>query len=97
MGFGIVLLQGLGLFFALILGCLIGLGMGELVLAGERPLPRPEHRLDRGRRLRLGLRCSPTCSSTASTSATSRDSVARAPFVVLGAGIAGYVAYQRTQ
>src|SRR5918992_1221979 len=32
MAFGIVLLQGLGLFFALILGWLIGIGMGELVL-----------------------------------------------------------------
>jgi hypothetical protein len=32
MGFGIVLLQGVGLFFALILGWLIGIGMGELVL-----------------------------------------------------------------
>jgi predicted RNA-binding Zn-ribbon protein involved in translation (DUF1610 family) len=32
MGFGIVVLQGVGLFFALILGWLIGIGMGELVL-----------------------------------------------------------------
>ena len=32
MGFGIVLLQGVGLFFALILGWLIGIAMGELVL-----------------------------------------------------------------
>ena len=32
MGAGIVVLQGVGLFFALILGWLIGIGMGELVL-----------------------------------------------------------------
>jgi hypothetical protein len=32
MGFGIVVLQGIGLFFALILGWLIGIAMGELVL-----------------------------------------------------------------
>jgi hypothetical protein len=32
MGIGIVLLQGIGLFFALILGWLIGIAMGELVL-----------------------------------------------------------------
>ena len=35
MGFGILLLQGVGLFFALILGYLIGIGMGELVLAAS--------------------------------------------------------------
>jgi hypothetical protein len=32
MGLGILILQGFGLFFALILGWLIGIGMGELVL-----------------------------------------------------------------
>src|SRR5918992_990193 len=32
MGFGILVLQGVGLFFALIIGYLVGLGMGELVL-----------------------------------------------------------------
>jgi hypothetical protein len=32
MGVGIVVLQGIGLFFALILGWLIGIAMGELVL-----------------------------------------------------------------
>ena len=35
MGIGIVLLQGVGLFFALILGWLIGIGMGEAVLAAS--------------------------------------------------------------
>ena len=50
--------------------------MGELVLCGQRPLPRPDDRLDRGRRLHLGLRRSRTCSSTGSTSATWRDSLA---------------------
>ena len=70
MGFGIVLLQGFGLFFALILGWLIGIGDGRAGAVGERPLPRPDDRLDRDRRLRLGLPRSPTRSSTARTSAT---------------------------
>jgi hypothetical protein len=35
MGLGIVVLQGVGLFFALILGWLIGIGMGEAVLAAS--------------------------------------------------------------
>ena len=35
MGLGILILQGFGLFFALILGWLIGIGMGELVLAAS--------------------------------------------------------------
>jgi hypothetical protein len=50
-----VVLQGIGLFFALILGWLIGIAMGELVLwasgryRGRRPV-------DRGRRMHVDLR-----------------------------------------
>ena len=42
MGFGIVVLQGIGLFFALILGWLIGIAMGELVLWASGRYRGPE-------------------------------------------------------
>ena len=56
MGFGIVLLQGVGLFFALILGWLIGIGMGELVLWASGRYRGRETGIDRPRRVHLDLR-----------------------------------------
>ena len=56
MGFGILVLQDLGLFFALILGWLIGIAMGELVLWASGRWRGPETALDRARRVRVDLR-----------------------------------------
>jgi hypothetical protein len=95
-GFGILILQGIGLFFALLLGYLIGIGMGELVLAASGRF--------RGRE--TGWIAAAGCVWTylfpyllalgVNVGAVA-DTLARAPFVVLGAGIAAYVAYQRAQ
>ena len=95
-GFGILALQGIGLFFALILGWLLGIGMGELVLAvsGRFRSPMTGWIAAGGciwaylvpYLLILGVDVGEVA-----------DSLSRAPFVVLGAGIAAYVAYQRTQ
>jgi hypothetical protein len=96
MGFGVLLLQGIGLFFALILGWLIGIGMGELVLAASGRF--------RGRE--TGLIASagalwaylfPYILALGIDAGAVANTLARAPFVVLGAGIAVYFAYQRTQ
>jgi hypothetical protein len=96
MGFGIVILQGIGLFFALILGYLIGIGMGELVLAAS----------GRFRGAQTGWIAVAGCIWAyvfpyllvlGVDIGEVADSLSRAPFVVLGAGIAAYVAYQRTQ
>ena len=95
MAFGIVLLQGIGLFFALILGYLIGIGMGELVLAASGRYRAPAT----GWIAVGGCIWAYTVPYLLFYGADLGD-VARsgsAPFVVLGAGIAGYVAYQRTQ
>jgi hypothetical protein len=96
MGFGIVILQGFGLFFALILGYLIGLAMGELVLSASGRFRSPTTGWIAVTGciwaylfpyvLYLGIDIGDVA-----------DSLARAPFVILGAGIAAYVAYQRTQ
>jgi hypothetical protein len=96
MGFGILLLQGIGLFFALILGYLIGLGMGELVLWAS----------GRFRGHQTGWIAVSGCIWTylfpyllalGVDAGAVANSLSRAPFVVLGAGIAAYIAYQRTQ
>jgi hypothetical protein len=95
MAFGIVLLQGVGLFFALILGYLIGLAMGELVLWASGRFRGPV----------TGWVAVGGCVWTYSAPyllfyGADVGDVARsgnAAFVVLGAAIAGYVAYQRTQ
>ena len=96
MGFGILVLQGAGLFFALILGWLIGIAMGELVLRASGRFRAPVTGwIAAGGAiwsylvpylLVLGLDVGEVA-----------NSLTRAPFVVLGAGIAAYVAYQRTQ
>jgi hypothetical protein len=95
MAFGIVLLQGVGLFFALIMGYLIGIGMGELVLWAS----------GRFRGSATGWIAIGGCIWAYAAPyllfyGADLGDVARsgsAAFVVLGAAIAGYVAYQRTQ
>jgi hypothetical protein len=96
MGFGILLLQGIGLFFALILGWLIGIGMGELVLwASGRFRGRETGWIALGGALWAYL--FPYLLGLGLDVGAVADSLARAPFVVLGAGIAAYFAFQRTQ
>jgi hypothetical protein len=95
-GFGILLLQGAGLFFALILGWLIGIGMGELVLTASGRFRSPTT----GWIAAAGSIWSylvPYLIVLGIDVGEVADTLARAPFVILGAGIAAYVAYQRTQ
>jgi hypothetical protein len=95
MAFGIVFLQSVGLFFALILGYLIGLAMGELVLAASGRYRAPVT----GWIAVAGCIWAYAAPYLLFYGADLGD-VARsgsAAFVVLGAGIAAYVAYQRTQ
>jgi hypothetical protein len=95
MGLGIVLLQGVGLFFALIVGWLIGVGMGELVLWAS----------GRYRGRETGWIAIAGCVWTYVVPyglfyGVDLGDVARngsLVFVFLGAVIACYVAYQRTQ
>jgi hypothetical protein len=95
MGFGIVVLQGVGLFFALILGWLIGVAMGELVLWAS----------GRYRGRETGWIAIAGCVWTYVVPyvlfyGVDLGDVARngsLAFVFLGAVIACYVAYQRTQ
>jgi hypothetical protein len=95
-GFGILILQGLGLFFALILGYLVGIGMGELVLsASGRWRGRETGWIAIGGALWAYL--FPYLLALGVNVGEVADTLARAPFVVLGAGIAAYVAYNRTQ
>jgi hypothetical protein len=96
MGFGILLLQGWGLFFALILGWLVGIGMGELVLAASGRW--------RGRETgviavagALWAYLFPYLLALVVDAGETANRVGVAPFVVLGAAIAAYVAYNRTQ
>jgi hypothetical protein len=94
-GFGIVLLQGVGLFFALILGYLIGIGMAELVLWASGRFRGPVTGwIAVGGCLwayvvPYGLFYGADLGNVARSGA--------AAFVVLGAAIACYIAYQRTQ
>jgi hypothetical protein len=95
MGFGIVVLQDVGLFFALILGWLIGVGMGELVLWASGRYRGPVT----GRIAVLGCIWAYAAPYLLFYAGDIGD-VARsgsAAFVVLGAAIAGYIAYQRVQ
>jgi hypothetical protein len=96
MGFGILLLQGWGLFFALILGYLVGLGMGELVLAASGRWRGPETAwIAVGGA--LGAYVFPYVLALGIDVGEVANSLGRAPFVLLGAGIAAYVAYNRVQ
>jgi hypothetical protein len=96
MGFGVVLLQSaLGLFFALLMGYLIGLGMGEIVLWASGRYRAPV----------TGWIAVGGCVWTYAATyllfyGVDLGDVARsgnAAFVAMGVAIAGYVAYQRTQ
>jgi hypothetical protein len=95
-GFAILTLQGIGLFFALILGWLLGIGMGELVLAASGRFRGPTTGW-----IAVGgciwAYLVPYLLILGVDFGEVADSLARAPFVVLGAGIAAYIAYQRTQ
>jgi hypothetical protein len=96
MGVGIVFLQAVGLFFALILGWLIGIGMGEAVLTASGRFRSPTTGL-----IAVGgcvwAYAFPYVLFYGANVGEVADSLARAPFVVLGAAVAGYVAYNRTQ
>jgi hypothetical protein len=95
MGFGIVLLQGIGLFFALILGYLIGIGMGELVLRASGRFRAPATGW-----IAVGGCIWAYLVPYLIFYGADLGDVARsgsAAFVVLGAAIASYVAYNRTQ
>jgi hypothetical protein len=95
MALGIVLLQDVGLFFALLLGYLIGIAMGELVLWASGRYRAPA----------TGWIAIGGCIWTYSAPyllfyGADVGDVARsgnAIFVVLGAALASYIAYQRTQ
>jgi hypothetical protein len=96
MGFGIVVLQGVGLFFALILGYLIGIAMGELVLAASGRFRAPVTGWIAAAGC-IWAYAFPYLLYYGINLGSVANSLARAPFVVLGAAIAAYVAYQRTQ
>jgi hypothetical protein len=95
-GVGIVFLQAVGLFFALILGWLIGIGMGEAVLAASGRFRGPETGW-----IAVGgciwAYLFPYLLFYGADVGDVADSLSRAPFVVLGAAIAAYVAFNRTQ
>jgi hypothetical protein len=96
MGLGIVLLQGFGLFFALILGYLIGIGMGEVVSSASGRYRAPATGL-----IAVGgciwAYLFPYLLYYGGDLGDVARGLGSVPFVVLGAGIACYVAYQRTQ
>jgi hypothetical protein len=96
MGVGIVFLQAVGLFFALILGWLIGIGMGKAVLTASGRFRSPTTGL-----IAIGgcvwAYVFPYVLFYGADVGDVADSLSRAPFVVLGAAVAGYVAYNRTQ
>jgi hypothetical protein len=96
MGFGILILQGVGLFFALILGWLIGIAMGELVLAASGRFRGRETGLIAAGGV-IWTYLFPYLLVLGVNVGGVADSLARAPFVVLGAGIGAYIAYGRTQ
>jgi len=96
MGLGIVFLQGFGLFFALFLGYLIGIGMGDAVLWGSGRFRAPVTGL-----IAVGgviwAYAFPYLLYYGADLGDVANSLGRAPFVVLGAAIGGYVAFRRTQ
>jgi hypothetical protein len=96
MGLGIVFLQGFGLFFALILGWLVGVGMANLVLwaSGRFRGPTTGYIAVGGA---LWAYLFPYAVYYGADLGDVANSLSRTPFVVLGAGIAVYFAWQRTQ
>ena len=96
MGLGIVFLQGWGLFFALILGWLVGIGMANLVLwaSGRFRGPTTGYIAVGGA---VWAYLFPYAVYYGADVGDVATSLSRTPFVVLGAGIAVYFAWQRTQ
>jgi len=95
LGLGIVLLQGVGLFFALILGWLIGIAMGELVLWASGRYRAPTTGW-----IAVGGCVWAYAAPYLLFYGADVGDVARSgstAFVALGAAIACYVAYQRIQ
>ena len=95
MGVGIVVLQGIGLFFALILGWLIGIGMGEVVLAASGRYRGPTTGLIAVGGCIWAYAVPYLIYYGADLGAVARS--ANLIWVVIGAGIAGYVSYNRVQ
>jgi hypothetical protein len=96
MGFGILILQGVGLFFALIIGYLIGIGMGELVLTASGRFRGPTT----GAIAIAGCIWAyafPYLLTLGVDIGDTAQRVTGGAWVVIGAVIACYVAYQRTQ
>jgi len=96
MGLGIVLLQGFGLFFALIVGYLIGLGMGEVVLTASGRFRAPVTGW-----IAVGgciwAYLFPYLLYYGADVGDVVRTLGSAPFLLAGIGVACYVAYQRTQ
>ncbi len=95
MGVGIVILQDVGLFFALILGWLIGIGMGEVVLAASGRYRAPATGLIAAGGCIWAYAVPYLLYYGADFGAVARS--ASLVWVAIGAGIACYVAYNRTQ
>ena len=95
MGLGIVLLQDVGLFFALILGWLIGVGMGEVVLAASGRYRAPVTGWIAMGGCVWAYAVPYLLYYVADVGAVGRS--AGLAWVVIGTGIACYVAYNRTQ
>lgn len=93
-GVALAYLQGVGFFFALIFGYLVGLGMGELVLwASGRFRGSETARIALGGALWSYL--SPYIFVAGLNLGAAAYSLARAPFAIIGAALAAYVAYKR--
>ncbi len=93
-GLFLAFLQGFGLFFALIFGYLVGLAMGELVLWASGRY----RSVETARVALFGAiwsYLSPFIMFYGLDLGAVADSLARAPFVVLGTALAAYVAYRR--
>ena len=95
MGFGILVLQDLGLFFALILGWLIGIGMGEAVLAASGRYRDPVTGWIAVGGCVWAYAVPYLIYYGADVGAVARS--ANLAWVVIGAAIAGYVSYNRVQ
>ena len=95
MGVGIVFLQSVGLFFALILGWLIGIGMGEAVLAASGRYRDPVTGWIAVGGCVWAYAVPYLIYYGADVGAVARS--ANLAWVVIGAAIAGYVSYNRVQ
>ena len=95
MGVGIVILQDVGLFFALILGWLIGIGMGEAVLTASGRYRAPTTGWIAVGGCIWAYAVPYLLYYGANFGAVARS--AGLVWVVLGAGVACYVAYNRVQ